>query len=550
MRTSGILMHISSLPSRYGIGTLGSEAYRFVDFLAKAGQTYWQILPLGPTGYGDSPYSSSSTFAGNPYFIDLVMLRDAGLVDGDLLDGLNFGGDPSRVNYGLMYLNRKTVLRQAVERFFAGGGGKTDAYKDFVAENSAWLGSFALFSALKDRFGGVSWQEWPEGYRRFDSAEVAAARTELAGEIEYHKAVQFLFFSQWYPLKKYANEKGIKIIGDIPIYVALDSADVWSDPGDFLLDGDLKPVAVAGCPPDAFSDDGQLWGNPLYRWDKMKKDGYGWWLRRIAFATRVHDVVRIDHFRGFESYWSIPYGDLNAKGGKWVKGPDYDIFRVISEKLGKLPIIAEDLGVLTPPVYKLLERVGYPGMKVLEFAFTPDADEENEYLPHNITKNSVAYIGTHDNETAVGWLMSSDPEISGYAKEYMHLSYEEGLGWGFIRTLLASPADTAIIQMQDLIVLGNEGRMNTPSTLGGNWTWRIRPECVNDWLAGILYAKTALYKRLSEGCVAAVTASKEKLKPAAELKTENGTGAAAEETAGETAEDSKTCCKGNTCVLQ
>ena len=505
-------MHISSLPSRYGIGTLGTAAYGFADFLERAGQSYWQILPLGPTGYGDSPYSSSSTFAGNPYFIDIEFLIRDGVVDPDLAGCLDFGSDITKVDYGLLYLNRKTVLKQAVANLFAKRGRDFAELKAFKDENSAWLPAFALFSALKDMFGGVSWQEWPDEYRRYGSEAVERAKRELAEEIDYHIAVQYLFYAQWYPLKAYANSKGIKIIGDVPIYVALDSADVWANPEDFYLDADLKPVAVAGCPPDAFSDDGQLWGNPLYRWDKLKNDGYEWWLRRIAFATKVCDVVRIDHFRGFESYWSIPYGDATAKGGKWVKGPDYDIFRVISEKLGRLPIIAEDLGVLTPPVYKLLERVGYPGMKVLEFAFTPDADEENEYLPHNITKNSVAYIGTHDNETAVGWLMSQEPEVYKYATEYMNLSYEEGLSWGFIRTLLASPADTAIVQMQDLIVLGNEGRMNTPSTLGGNWTWRIRPECINDWLAGLLYAKTATYKRLSEGCLKKITAEKEALK--------------------------------------
>ncbi len=503
MRTSGILMHITSLPSPYGIGTMGKEAYRFVDFLEKAGQTYWQILPIGPTGFGDSPYASSSTFAGNPYFIDLDRLVEDGLLEADELNGLVYGNDPERVDFGLIYANRRPLIRRAAERFLVRVSGWENAplrrsFEAFCEENADWLDDFALFSALKDRFGGASWQEWPDAYKRRASAEVAAFAEEHFPETAVSKAIQFLFFRQWNELKAYANGKDIRIIGDIPIYVALDSADVWGKPENFQLDREtFVPADVAGVPPDAFTDDGQLWGNPLYDWDYMKRDGYGWWLRRVGFATSVYDVVRIDHFRGFEAYWSVPAGEKTAKNGRWIKGPDYDLFRVIKEKLGDLPIIAEDLGVLTPAVYELMEKVGFPGMKIMEFAFSPDPAFESEYLPYRIPKNSIAYIGTHDNETALGWLKNTDPESRAFAIEYMHLTEEEGYHWGFIRTLLGCPADTAVLQMQDLIALGDEGRMNFPSTVENNWTWRIRSECVNDWLAEILRRKTEVYKRLN-----------------------------------------------------
>ena len=503
MRASGVLLHITSLPSKYGIGTMGREAYRFVDFLVKAGQTYWQILPIGPTSYGDSPYQSSSTFAGNPYFIDLEELVTEGLLDPFELDEAAFGNDPEKVDFGKIYENRWPLLRKAAGRFLVRVGGWEDAplrraYESFCAENAYWLDSFALFSALKERFGGVSWQDWPDAYKDSGSPEVKALADELFTETETVKALQFLFFRDWRRLKDYANENGIRIIGDIPIYVALDSADVWADPEDFQLDRKtFAPADVAGVPPDAFTDDGQLWGNPLYDWKRMKENGYDWWLKRVAFATAVYDVVRIDHFRGFEAYWSVPAGETTARNGRWIKGPDYDLFRTIKEKLGDLPIIAEDLGVLTPGVYRLMKRVGFPGMKIMEFAFSPDPSFESEYLPYRIPKNSIAYIGTHDNETALGWLANTDPESRAFAIEYMHLTEEEGYHWGFIRTLLGCPANTVIVQMQDLIALGNEARMNFPSTLENNWTWRVRSECINDWLAEILRRKTEVYKRLN-----------------------------------------------------
>ncbi len=503
MRASGILMHITSLPSRYGIGTMGEEAFRFVDFLVKAGQSYWQILPIGPTGYGDSPYASSSTFAGNPYFIDLDELVRMGLLDPWEPGSVPCGNDPEQVDFGAIYFNRWPLIRKAAERFCARVSGWENApvrraYEDFCEENAYWLDDFALFSALKDRFGGVSWQEWPDEYKDRRSAAVRAAEEELFPAIAVCKAIQFLFFEQWKRLKAYANENGIKMIGDIPIYVALDSADVWGKPEKLQLNPEtFVPADVAGVPPDAFTDDGQLWGNPLYDWDYLKRDGYGWWIRRVSFATTVYDVVRIDHFRGFEAYWSVPAGETTARNGHWIKGPDYDLFRVIKEKLGDLPIIAEDLGVLTPGVYELMEKVGFPGMKIMEFAFSPDPAFESEYLPYRIPKNSIAYIGTHDNETALGWLGNADPETRAFAIEYMHLTEEEGYNWGFIRTLLGCPADTVILQMQDLIALGNEARMNLPATVEHNWTWRIRSECINDWLAELLRRKTEVYKRLN-----------------------------------------------------
>ncbi len=513
MRTSGVLMHISSLPSRYGIGTLGQSAYDFVDFLEKAGQTYWQILPLGPTGYGDSPYASSSTFAGNPYFIDLETLVRDGLVSPKDLHDEDFGDDITRVDYGKLYQNRGKVLRKAVRKMLERKDPLDMAGLDaFEKENGWWLDGFSLFSALKDRFLGLPWSNWPKEYRDAASPETARAKEELSGEIAYHRTVQYLFYRQWDRLKKYANDKGIRIIGDLPIYVALDSSDVWSNPDEFYLDEDLVPIDVGGCPPDAFTEDGQLWGNPLYRWDRMKENGYRWWLNRIRRSTEVLDVVRIDHFRGFEAYWAVPFGSETAKGGHWVKGPDIDLFRTVSEKLGSLPIIAEDLGVLTPAVYELMDKVGYPGMRVLEFAFPDDPGEESEHLPYRIPQNSVAYIGTHDNETAAGWLRTAPKETVDYAVRYMGLNREEGYNWGFIRTLFACPADTAVVQMQDLIVLGNEARMNEPSTIGNNWTWRIRPECINDWLAGLLFEKTATYKRLSERWLKKLAEKKKKEK--------------------------------------
>ena len=491
MRTSGILLHISSLPGEYGIGTFGKEAYRFVDFLSKAGQTYWQILPIGITSFGDSPYQSFSSFAGNPYFIDPDMLIKEGYLEKADLADLNFGKDPEKVDFGKLYSARYKMLRRAHARFQKA---KPADYEVFCRENEAWLEGFALFMAIKNENGGASWQKWEKGLKTREEAAMASAKKRLSKEIDFYKTVQYLFFRQWFALKAYTGKKGIKIIGDLPIYVSLDSADVWQNPGDFELDENLAPVRVAGCPPDDFSADGQRWGNPLYNWKKMKAEGFPWWCRRAAFSAKIFDVIRIDHFRGFEAYWAIPAADKTAKGGAWVKGPGYALFEALSEKLGKLPIIAEDLGFLTEGVKELLEKTGFPGMKVLEFAFDPNGN--SEYLPHNICKNSVAYVGTHDNEPALLWLAKSPAAVAEFAKAYMHLTKEEGYNWGFIRTLLACPADTAIMQMQDILALSAGARMNTPAKEEGNWAWRMRGECINDWLAEIIFKKTALYRRL------------------------------------------------------
>lgn len=493
MRTSGILLHISSLPSPYGIGTMGREAYRFVDFLRKSGQTYWQTLPIGITSYGDSPYQSFSSFAGNPYFIDLDLLcKDGYLEKADFAD-LDFGKNPEQVDFGKLYDNRYKVLEKAYKSFIK----EPEAdFELFCEENSAWLEDFALFMAIKDENGGASWQDWDAPLKSRDAEALSEAKARLAERIEFYCVVEYLFFKQWFALKEYANENGVKIIGDIPIYVSLDSADVWASPEYFQLDKNLSPINIAGCPPDDFAEDGQRWGNPLYNWKNMKKDGYSWWCRRVAFSSKIFDVMRIDHFRGFEAYWSIPAKDETAKGGKWVKGPGYSLFAALESELGKLPIIAEDLGFLTDGVKNLLKKTGFPGMKVLEFAF--DTESDSEYLPHNICKNSVAYIGTHDNEPAMLWFESISKESADFAKKYMRLTKEEGYNWGFIRTLLACPADTAIIQMQDLLGLGEGARMNTPSVTSGNWSWRVKGECINDWLAGIILKETEIYRRLPE----------------------------------------------------
>ncbi|MBR3593279.1 MAG: 4-alpha-glucanotransferase [Clostridia bacterium] len=492
MRKNGILMPIFSLPSRYGIGTVGKEAYRFVDFLEAAGQSCWQILPIGPTSFGDSPYQSFSTYAGNPYFIDLEELISAGLITAAEADAADFGSDPFSIDYGLLYQNRLPLLETAFSRF-----SESDEYREFCRRNAYWLDDYALFMALKDREGGRSWTEWPQPLKTRDDAALAAAREELSYRINFYKFLQFTFSVQWHSLKSYANKKGIEIIGDIPIYVALDSADVWANTDCFQLDSSLTPKAVAGCPPDAFSEDGQLWGNPLYDWAKMKKNGYEWWCRRMAYALSVYDTVRIDHFRGLESYYSIPYGDATAKNGVWKKGPGMSLFTALKLKLGsRLPLIAEDLGYLTDAVLKLLDRSGFPGMKVLQFAF--DSREESDYLPHNYPRNCVVYTGTHDNDTIRGWTHSANKSDVKTAYRYLGIPEGESLVWPLMRAAMSSVADTCILMMPDLVDLGSEGRINTPATSEGNWLWRIDGGCINDWLAKIIYDHTALYGRLNK----------------------------------------------------
>lgn len=481
-------MPIFSLPSPYGIGTLGKEAYRFVDFLHKSGQSYWQILPLNPTNYGDSPYQSFSSYAGNPYFIDLDMLIEEGLLNKEEADRFDFGED-ELIDYGKLYLHRESLLKIAFSRFK-----KDESFENFVLENSYWLDDFALFMTIKKKFSDTSWQNWSKPYRVRDREALKQVSSEYSELLSFYKFVQFKFSEQWKALKSYANGKGIKIIGDMPIYVAYDSADVWASPEQFALNKDGKPKKVAGCPPDAFSEDGQLWGNPIYNWKLMKEQKYVWWKKRISYALSLYDVLRIDHFRGFESYYAIPYGEKSAKNGRWVKGPGIEFFDELKKKFGKnMPIIAEDLGHLTPAVFKMHKQTGFPGMKVLQFAF--DSREESEYLPHNYIKNCVVYTGTHDNDTIMGWLKSAAPEDVRNAHNYLNYPNDEGFNWAMIKAAMMSVADTCIIMMNDLIGLDSSGRINVPSTVGTNWKWRIKSECINEWLAEILYENTRLYGR-------------------------------------------------------
>ena len=486
-------MPISALPSPCGIGTLGRSARDFALFLEEAGQSYWQILPICPTSYGDSPYQSFSTYAGNPYLIDLDDLAGEGLLSPEEYLALDWGADPAAVDYGLLYERRYPVLRLACGRFLSR---KSRDFDRFCREHAAWLEDYALFMALKGRHGGVSWFEWPDRERLRDPETLAAAREELRDECLFWQAVQYLFFQQWKALKSYANNRGISIIGDLPIYVAGDSADVWAAPEQFQLNAQGYPTEVSGCPPDGFSPDGQLWGNPLFDWDRIKADGYAWWLRRIAFQFQICDVLRIDHFRGFDSYYAIPFGDETAKNGRWRPGPGMEFFRAVTAALGPRNIIAEDLGFLTPSVRQLLEDTGYPGMKVLEFAFDSRDGSGNSYLPHNYPRNCVVYTGTHDNDTILGWMTSAPPADVAAAKRYLRLNRREGYHWGMMRGAWASVADLAVMQMQDLLGLGSAARMNVPSTVGANWRWRALPGSFSPALARKLRREMAIYARL------------------------------------------------------
>ena len=490
MRASGILMHISSLPGPGGIGTMGKSAYEFVDFLEAAGQKYWQLLPLCPTGYGDSPYQSFSTFAGNHYFIDLEYLIDEGLLTRDEVDAVTWCRGPEKVDYGALYENRCRVLRRAYERFVP-----DEAYRAFLRENQSWLPDYSLFMALKEAYPGGDWLAWPKGLRLREPEALAEARETYEKEIDFHCFLQYLFHCQWETLRAYAKGKGIGIIGDVPIYVPLDSADVWANYELFQLDADRRPKLVAGVPPDGFTADGQLWGNPLYDWEKLKSTGYDWWLRRLGAAANMYDVVRLDHFRGFESYWAVPAEDDTAKNGHWLPGPGWDFVGTLREKLPELRFIAEDLGYLTPEVKKLQKDSGYPGMKVLEFAF--DSREPSDYLPHRYTPNSVCYLGTHDNMTMQQWFDEADEDDVAYAKEYMGLNEEEGYVWGMLRGGMSSVSETFVAQMQDYIGLGARGRMNFPGTLSdANWTWRAKAEDFTPELAARIRAMTKLYGRI------------------------------------------------------
>ncbi len=490
-RSSGILMPVSSLPSPYGIGTLGKAAYEFVDFLKAAGQRWWQLLPAGPTSYGDSPYQSFSTYAGNPYFVDLDFLCEEGLLTKEEAEAYDWGDNEQYVDYEKIYFSRFEVLKKATER---GWERDRDAVAAFARENGAWLENYCLYMALKRHFGMKSWTEWEDMDARLHRPEAMERyKSLLAEDIRLFTYIQYLFFKQWTALRNYASTQGIGIIGDLPIYVAMDSADVWAEPECFQLDEENRAVEVSGVPPDYFSADGQLWGNPLYDWDNMKKDGYDWWIRRISGAARLYDIVRIDHFRGFESYWAVPANESTAKNGRWVKGPGIELINVLKEKFPHIEFIAEDLGFLTPEVHQLLKDSGMPGMKVLEFAF--DSREPSNYLPHTYSPNCVCYSGTHDNSPVMAWRHEADPADIAFAIEYLGLNEEEGFNWGLIRGGMSSVALLFVAQLQDYLGLGAEARMNTPGTLGGNWQWRLRDKQLTADFAAKIAKMTYIYGR-------------------------------------------------------
>lgn len=490
MRSSGVLLHISSLPSPYGIGTFGRKAFEFAEFLNKAGQKFWQVLPLCPTGFGDSPYQSVCSVAGNMYFIDLEILCEKGLLTKAECESFDWGESKTKVDYGKLYENRKKVLWLAFERF---DRLNNTEYNEFCAKNADWLNDYALFSAIKADFGGAALCDWEEGLRLHKKDAVAKKAQELYEYIEFYKTIQFWFFEQWHKLKKYANSLGIKIIGDLPIYISADSVDFWINKDLFVVGKHGNPALVAGVPPDSFCEDGQLWGNPIYDWKYHKAHGYKWWINRMKSCFEMYDVVRIDHFRGFEAYYAIDANSESAINGKWYKGPNIDLFNAAKKKLGNLPIIAEDLGYITKELRTFLDKTGFPGMNVLQFAFDPD--NESVYLPYNHKKNSVVYTGTHDNDTISGWFENGPKNETEYAMKFLRTSEQEGYSWGMMKAALASNADLCILTMQDLICAGSEARMNTPGTAQGNWTWRFADGCASDWLAGILKEQTEIYKR-------------------------------------------------------
>ena len=493
MRRNGFLLPISSLPSKYGIGSFSKEAYEFVDILEEAGQKIWQILPLGPTGYGDSPYQSFSTFAGNPYFIDLCELIEEGLLSEDECDSYDWGDDVEYIDYEKIYLSRFKILKKAYKR------SKINEDKKFIAYckyNKWWLEDYALYMAIKDSLGGISWLEWDENLKLRDKKTLSKYSKKLNEEITFYKYTQYLFSSQWNKLKVYANKKGISIIGDIPIYVSLDSADTWANPELFQLNKECLPKAVAGCPPDSFCETGQLWGNPLYDWEYHKFTDYKWWIQRIESSFDLYDIVRIDHFRGFDEYYSIPYGDKTAINGTWEKGPGMELFKYVKDALGEVDIIAEDLGFLTDSVKKLLDDTGYPGMKILQFAF--DSREDSDYLPHNYNRNCVVYTGTHDNNTIYGWYKEINKEDKRMSINYMNNKYtrDNAIHWDFICLAMRSVADTCIIPVQDYLGLGKEARINVPSTLGTNWTWRMSKKGFSKKMVKKIKMLTKLYGRM------------------------------------------------------
>lgn len=501
-RGCGILMPVSSLASEYGIGCLSKEAYEFVDFLEKSGQGYWQVLPFGPTGFGDSPYQSFSAFAGNPYFIDPVTLKEEGLLtDGDLASfdrQRDFGSDPERVDYGKQYENREKLLLLAFRHFREQGGEETKDYQSFCKESSEWLPDYALFRAYKRKCGGKSWQEWEEPMKLRDSLAMEQEREELSEEIARTTWQQYEFWRQWNRLHAYATAHNVRIIGDLPYYVALDSADAWAHPEVFEFDEEHAPSRIAGCPPDAFSPTGQLWGNPVYDWKAQEKTGYDWWIQRIRRNLALVDVIRIDHFNGFARYYSVPSDADTAAEGKWEKGPGMSFFRALEKKLGEVPIIAEDLGEITKETETLLEESGCPGMNVLQYAF--DWSESSYYLTYRQKPDSVVYTGTHDNKTTRQWIEECSDHDRDFARRFIHSENTDygAFVWDLIREAYRSPAGLCIIPLQDYLVLGKEARINTPGTQGDNWKWRLKPHFLSEELAGAIRALSALYGRLPE----------------------------------------------------
>ena len=493
MRKGCILMHISSLPSAYGIGKLGQSAYAFIDFLYRSGIKCWQILPLSPTSYGDSPYQSFSVNAGNPYFIDFETLEEEGLLERDEYDSIIWEDDSRHVNYSLIYKNCFNVLRKAYSRFKPS---KSPEYEEFTRKNKSWLNEYALFMALKFKNDGKAWYEWDKKLAMHEKGAVSNAKKELKKEIGFFKFMQFKFYQQWFRVKHYANECGIEIIGDIPIYAAYDSVEAWAEPELFCFDKNKKPVEVAGCPPDEFSPEGQLWGNPVYNWEYHKSTQYTWWINRIKFASEIYDIVRIDHFRGFESFYTIPYGNKTAEKGEWKKGPGSELFKITEKNIGKLNIIAEDLGFITPEVRNMLDEVGYPGMKVMQFAFD---NGKNEFLPHNYKNtNCFVYTGTHDNETLIGWTENLNTKNLKFAKKYLGVRKKAQIPGAVIKSAWGSIAETAVAQIQDFIESGADGRMNTPSTLGGNWEFRTVKSDFTPKLSKKIKKLNKLFNRLGD----------------------------------------------------
>ncbi len=489
MRSCGILMHITSLPSPYGIGTFGAEAEAFVDWLKSAGQKYWQVLPIGPTGYGDSPYQSFSTFAGNPLLIDLDELVRSGLIMRAKCAAADYGADPTYVDFEKVNETKMKLLREAYSGFQADAG-----YTAFVEEEKDWLEDYALFMALKTENKLVSWTNWSDDLRFRKPEAMKEAKERLKNEIGFWKFLQYIFFTQWDRLKSYANKNGIELIGDIPIYVSPDSADVWANAGLFKMDENLNPKTVAGVPPDYFSETGQLWGNPLYDWDVMKEEKYSWWIKRIKKAAELYDIVRIDHFRAFDTYWAVPYGEPTAINGKWEEGPGMELWNEVKAQLGDVNIIAEDLGDIFDSVKELLKASGFPGMRVFQFGFNPEFND-NDHLPHHYPENCVAYTGTHDNSTVIGWYKSAHPKAKAMCRRYIKPMPFEKLNRAFIRDLYKSGAGLAVVPMQDVIGLDDKARMNIPSTLGGNWKWRALKKQITEKDAEFLKELAETYYR-------------------------------------------------------